>query len=134
MEQAEKTTVSIIQELIAIHSTRVEASSRLETDENESSLRNAGVESEKFLEELLSELSQYGDAVSATAERNNAYQDIWTKNLTGIEGLDPAQKLEIFANMENSLATIYAEILLKPELLHASLLEMIRRQKQVVKH
>jgi hypothetical protein len=121
--------VDIIQELIAIHTTRIEASIRLQPGEIKAVLNTIQNQSKNFITELMDELSNYGDAVQSIAERENDYQRIWTDNLKKLDTLNSDDSKAILENLEESLKKIYSEILDADITLPESLLQILMQQQ-----
>lgn len=132
-DQEIKKPVGIIQELIAIHTTRVEVATRLIIDELKPALQDIENQSKYFITSLMEELSNYGDAVQSVAERENDYQQIWTANLGKLNSLNENESKAILNNLELSLRNIYKEILLEDNALPDSLLQIIIKQQAALK-
>lgn len=120
-----KTPVEIIQELIAIHTTRKEAADRLNAEQLTDA---AAQQSDEFIAEWMTELSNYGDAVMATADRENEYQEIWKSTLGTIDAISPQKAAQTFHAMESALKNIYQQIMEANSDLPVSVLEILKRQ------
>ena len=71
METSTKTTVEIIQELISLQSAKLEKlAAKNETAEQQTK------DHDPIIQQLMSELSQHGDAVGSTIEKTDRYYDI----------------------------------------------------------
>jgi hypothetical protein len=115
METGAKSPVQIIQEFIALHTTRKEAAERLKATgtngDAATKMAAAGPQSDGFITELMEELSNYGDAVLANVDRDNAYQSLWNEALGKLEGMTPEAAVQTFEAMENSLEVQYQHTL-----------------------
>ena len=132
MEQALKKPVDIVQELIAIHTTRIEASNRLESSIGAPTLNTLKNQSTHFISELMNELSNYGDAVTSATERDNEYQEIWTKSLSQLNSLSTNKSEGILNKMEENLKKIYSEILEDISALPEFALKIVSKQKMAL--
>ena len=108
MKQALKKPVNILQELIAIHTTSILVGNRLESNAGAPTLNVLKNQSTHFITELMNELSNYGDAVTSTTERDNEYQEIWTKSLSRLNSLSTNDGKGILNKMEENLIKIYS--------------------------
>jgi len=120
--------VDILQELIAILTTRIDAVSKLIMPPEEEKAQVIVKQSERFINELVEELSNYGDAVQATAERDNQYQNSWKQVLRTVAGMPPDESEKIFYSLEQSLKSIYNELLDEENQLPPSIYKLISRQ------
>ena len=135
MEQQVKTPVQIVQELLALHATRLEAAERLKNkvaEEDATILTDAHQQSEKFTGELMNELSNYGDAALSGVAHDSDYQKEWTAAIGGIDTMDAQQALNIFRSMEKTLATIYTQYTQEETNLPATLQKLLTRQASEV--
>ena len=131
-EKEIKKPIDIVQELIAIHSTRIESATRLKVGELNSDLNAIATQSKECIDELLIELANYGDAVQSTAERNNEYQNIWKKNLSKLDTLNEEESNAVLNDLEQSLKNFYQEILSPNNTLGEPLLKILTKQEQVI--
>ncbi len=132
METQNKTALDIIQELIAIHTTRkdvVEKLSAKQEQKDQSVLMPAKEQSDRFTTELLTELSTFGDAVQDSSDRDNEYQQIWKNELNNIDSMQPQDAAVIFDKLENALKHIYDTVMETKEL-PDSLVEVLSSQKE----
>jgi hypothetical protein len=115
MTQEIKTPVQIIQELIALHTTRKEAGERLKHAAPEAAdsgtLTAASQQSEQFIAELMEELSGFGDGVSGDVNRDSAYHTMWTKTLEKLDTMNAQEAIGTFGLMESALADSYRQYL-----------------------
>ena len=132
MNQTLKKPVDIVQELIAIHTTRIEAINRLESSMGEPKKNGLKNQSTLFITELMNELSNYGDAVTSTTERDNEYQQIWTNSLSQLNDLSSIDGDGILNHMEEILNKIYSQILEANNAMPESLLEIVSKQKVAI--
>ena len=115
MELQTKTPVQIIQELITIHTTRIEVIDKFQARVNDSSLSDnllkAKMQSELFVSQLMSELSNFGDSIMASVDSEDEYQ-LACKNVFGeINEMEPPQIEAKFLALETVLKNTYAGIL-----------------------
>jgi hypothetical protein len=133
METLSLTPVQLIQELMAIHSTRIEMASRLAqraTGAGGERMQAAAKQSERFNSALLNELSSFGDGVSSDANRDNAYIREWAQVLSTLDGLSPDNAARTFSEFEQLLTEHYTSLLV-PDL-PASLEKLIASQAKLV--
>lgn len=127
-----KTPVEIIQEFIAIHTTRQEMVEKCEGKEFspdvKTNLQSAEKQSEKYNQELLSELSNFGDAVMAGADNQNEYQVTYKNALGKIDAMTPQETEQTFHSLEIVLKNIYRTVLETQTNLPASLQEILHIQ------
>ena len=132
METQTKTPVNLVQELIAIHTTRKEAVEKFSGQENPENLTSdltaAGQQSDKFIAELMSELSNFGDAVQAEVDRENDYQLTWKNTLGAIDTMNEQEKSRTFEQMEQNLKKFYQTMLDTSTELPVSLQDILQRQ------
>lgn len=134
MENLAKTPVEIVQELIAIHTTRKEAVDKLTTKtpgkELSAKLSASAQQSDQFIAELMSELSNYGDSIKDGVDRENEYQLRWKDTISNIDGMNPDESNQAFEKLEDSLRQFYTGINETGTELPASLQEMLTRQAE----
>jgi hypothetical protein len=132
MESQTSTPVEIVQELIAIHTTRKEASGKLKekelTEDVLAKLTAASQQSDQFIAELMNELSNFGDAVQGDVDRENEYEKIWKNALRNIDATDSQGNAQTFQALEDGLKKIYNELLETKAKLPPSLQELISKQ------
>lgn len=120
MNTSTKTPVDIIQELLAILSTRKEAAEKLmgRTDDGELTalLEKSKVQSDKFIEPLMGELSHSGDAVQGETSRENEFQLIWQKAFQDIDGMNTDSARSTFHELEAALKAHYDTLTNQPDL------------------
>lgn len=136
MELKIKSPVEIIQELIAIHTTRIEMVEKCEekalTPAVKTSFKSAKQQSKKYTEELLSELSNFGDAVMASVDHQNEYQVMYKNVLGKIDAMAPQEAEHTFQSLEIALKNIYESILETKADLPAALQEMLSKQAKSI--
>jgi hypothetical protein len=136
METQQRTPVEIVQELIAVHTTRKEASEKIMQNGAASDLSGqadkAAKQSEGFIAELMSELSQFGDAVGAEAARDNPYQERYKQALPQLESGDASALQQSFQQLEKELHETYQQITETQTGLPESVKEIIGRQQQAL--
>jgi hypothetical protein len=128
MQTTAKTPVEIIHELIAIHTTRKEASIKLSQHEIANNKDSPVQLSDEFIKQLMNELSNYGDAVMESVDRDNEYQQEWKNNLEKIDALSAEEKDKRFRSLEGSLKNVYQDIINEHPELPSSLLQTIQNQ------
>jgi hypothetical protein len=133
METQHKTAIEIIQELIAIHTTRKEVADKLiaimDSDAEKKLLLSTKIQSDEFIGQLLPELANFGDAVQDGSPRDNEYQLAW-KNAGHPESIRPEEATGIFQNLENMLKRVYGQLAGNEKELPASLAKLITAQHQ----
>jgi hypothetical protein len=136
METQQRTPVEIVQELIGVHATRKEASEKIMQNKAGNSIYeqagNAAKQSDGFIAELMSELSQFGDAVGAEASRDNPYQETYKQAIPQIEEGDASYLQQTFQQLEQSLHATYRQIAETQTGLPESVKEMVRKQQQAL--
>jgi hypothetical protein len=127
-----KTPVDIIQELIVMHTTRIEFSNKMLNKEIREDLKTTfnkiAQQSTVFIETLMNELSNFGDAVKADANRNNEYNKIYTNVLVDFDGVDIAKLQNNFDKMEEVLKNNYVDMIEANKELSASMLQILNAQ------
>lgn len=132
MEMKIKAPVEIIQELIAIHTTRIEmvekCTDKAFTPAAKTSFKSAKQQSKKYTAELMSELSNFGDAVMASVDHQNEYQVMYKNALGKIDTMTPQEAEHTFQSLELALKNIYESILETKADLPIVLQEMLSKQ------
>lgn len=127
-----KTPVEIIQQLIAIHTTRKEAVDKLKTLQltgtTGDTLTAAAQQSDEFIAEWMSELSTYGDAVMASVDREDEYQGIWKGALGKMDSMTQQEGEQTFHSLEDSLKRVYQDTIQSHTDLPASVAEILNSQ------
>ena len=133
METQSKTPVEIVQELIAIHSTRKEAINKLKEKQFKGNvatrLPTIAEQSDQFISELMNELSNFGDAVQGDVNRENEYQGMWKNTLANIDTLSQQECEQTLEKSEQSLKKIYRNTLDTAFELPASFKEILIKQE-----
>jgi DNA-binding FrmR family transcriptional regulator len=131
-----KTAVTIVQELIAVLTTRKEACEKIlkknPGPEITKTLNTCATQSDGFINELMSELNQFGDAVMGEVDRDNAYQNRWREVLKKEDPMNAQELFKTFQTMEESLAQLYGQFAAEGAELPASLQELLQKQAQQV--
>lgn len=131
-----KTPLEITQELIAIHTTRIEmvekCIGKAMTPDVKVRFTSAKHQSEKFTKELMTELANFGDAVMSSVDNQNEYQAGYKRVLGKIDAMSPQQTDQAFQKLEASLKNIY-ETFLKTPALPTSLQEILSSQDTLIK-
>lgn len=133
METQNKSAIEIIQELIAIHTTRKEVADKLlamhENGSDKSMLLSTKQQSDDFINELLPELSNFGDAVHDSSPRDNEYQQTW-KNFGNATSMSAEESSDIFKRLEYTLKQVYQQLIDDDKELPASLSKLLSAQQQ----
>lgn len=128
-----KTPVQIVQELIAIHTDRIELVQKCEgksiAPDIRSMLTSAKQQSEKYTAELMNELSEFGDAVMASVDHQNDYQVMYKSVLGQLDSMPPTETEQTFRLLEETLKSVYQTVLQTGVELPASLQEIISKQE-----
>jgi len=131
-----KTPIETTQELIAIHTTRMELvekySGRTFSPDTKTRLALAGQQSEKYSKELMIELSKFGDGVMSSVDNQNDYQVIYKNALGKIDTMTTQDAQQIFQSLETALKNIYQAILKTQTDLPVSLREILSKQDNVI--
>jgi hypothetical protein len=134
MESQTSTPVGIVQELIAIHTTRIEAAGKLKEKELpedvSAKLTAASQQSDQFITELMNELSNFGDAVQSDVDRDNEYAKIWKNALGNIDSADSQENAQTFQALEDKLKKVYQDFLESTAEMSPSLQEIISKQEE----
>lgn len=134
--ESQATPVEIVQQLIAIHTTRKEAvevlAGKNAEQELTAKLSSSAQQSDAFISELMGELSNYGDGVAAGVDRENEYQMMWKETMGKMDSLQPNEYAQTFRNMEESLQRMYKTIIDTKADLPASLQEILTRQLEAL--
>ncbi len=132
METLTKTPVQIIQELISVHTNRIEMVQKCEgkpfAPNVAARLASAKQQSEQYTAELMNELSLFGDAVMASVDHQNEYQRMYKNVLGNIDALTPQEAEQTFQSLEAALQHIYQTIVETETELPDSLAELLRTQ------
>lgn len=127
-----KTPLEITQELIAIHTTRMEIAEKFSkkalTPDAKTSLALAKQQSEKYTKELMIELSNFGDGVMSSVGNQNEYQVMYKNVLGKIDTMSPQESQQTFQSLETALKNMYQAILKTQTDLPTSLQEILSNQ------
>jgi hypothetical protein len=127
-----KTPIQIVQELLAIHTTRKEATEKLIalrlTIDTAAEVRVAAQDNDEAIAEWMGELSNYGDAVMASVDQENEYQKIYKNALGMIDAMTLQEREETFRLLEDSLKRTYQHTIAANTELPASTNEILNRQ------
>jgi seryl-tRNA synthetase len=138
MEQEEKKSpVEIVQKLIAIHTARKEASEKMVKNNASGNLQDklssSSAQSDRYINALLNELSQFGDAVQSEVNRDDDYNKLWNSVTVNIDTMDADSISGIFRQLENSLIKIYEQIIEAYKELPVTLNDLIVSQLKELK-
>ena len=132
METTIKTAVEIVQELLAIHTTRKEATTKLKALQLSHEVKTRIISAEKYSNEAIGEwmreLSNYGDGVMANADRENEYQQIYTNSLGKMSTMTPQEGEKTFGLLENALKRTYQKMINVHIDLPVSVIDILKRQ------
>lgn len=132
MEKQTKTPVQVLQEIIAIHTSRKEAIDKLKEQQISGDLAasflTASRQSDQYISALMNELSSFGDAVISDVDRDNAYHATWKKALENIASVNPKEYGQTFKTLEESLKKTYQDFLQTNSELPGSLRELLTAQ------
>lgn len=120
--------MDIVQELLAILTTRAEALERLSFSEG-FNVKEILSNNQMMIDDLMNELSNFGDAVKSTAVRDNAYQQLWTANLDNIETIEEDDADILFSKLEQLLQKYYTEILIGQNEIAEPFLSILKKQQ-----
>lgn len=127
-----KTPLEITQELIAVHTSRLELVEKLMGKgvalEGPERFTSATRQSEKFTKELMIELSNFGDAAMSSVDNQNEYQAGYKDILGKIDAMSPEDGEQAFQKLETSLRNIYQAFLKTSTALPTSLQEILSSQ------
>ena len=130
MNTTATTPVTIVQELIAILIARAELAEKIEQGSGDEKVKqeftSIVAQSHAFNQELLQELSQFGDAVGEVT-RENEYIRLSKQFRKESSGPDDRQR-SAFSEMETELKSFYQINLESGNLLPQSLADMMNRQ------
>ena len=111
METTSQTPVQAIQELVAIHSTRIELAEKLLKKDLPAKLatklEQIKKQSHDFTTELMGELSNFGDAVTGSVDNNNPYQTRYKETLANMDQIEKEETDKLVGSFEDTLKTIY---------------------------
>ena len=114
METPATTPLQLIQELLATYATRKEATERLNgaglSPEGAGKLFAALQQSDQAIAGLMSELSQYGDAVQSEVDRTDAFQTTYKEALPRIDAMNAEERMQLFETLESNLRQRFEEI------------------------
>jgi hypothetical protein len=131
-----KTPVVILQELMAMLTTRKEACEKIlsknPNEETAVKLNECLVKSDEFISELMGELTQFGDSVMGEVNRDNEYQNLWRNALKNIDTASDMELYKTFLEMEKNLTQRYNELTADENELPVSLQELLQKQVQEI--
>ena len=127
-----KSAVNIIQELIAAHTTRVEAVERLKLNTALTYINHNITLSKNCIKQLMDELSNYGDAVQSYTDRDNDYQVMWNSNLNNVNEINSEDSKALFTMMEKELICMYDHLLQTNTTFSETLKQIFINQKQII--
>ncbi|RYY56941.1 MAG: hypothetical protein EOO09_04475 [Chitinophagaceae bacterium] len=138
MEFTPTQPVELIQQLIAIHTTRKENVTKLQAHgnnkEQEKESQGIAEQSRDFIGGLMQELSGFGDAVSSHVERNNEYQTAWKNAMDADGNISKGSGPTILSETESILKNIYNEVLAQANELPEEVSSLLRKQVQLMNH
>lgn len=131
------TPIDIVMEFVSLQNTRLEAAGRLQIsgDVNfNNRLEQAKTGAKKAIQQLMDEVSNFGDAVKPSLNMEKAFYEKWNKIAPDAETLPNEEKQRVFNEMENELRSIYSRVLGEDQKLPASTIEILQSQAIALKH
>jgi aspartate/tyrosine/aromatic aminotransferase len=124
--------VEITQKALGLLSTRKDICEKLLTEKSGLSkkLEITLEQSDRFIKQLMSELSNYGDAVSSEVSHDSDYQLRWKKELEKMTNTGSQHLENTFNDLEKSLQNEYKEMLENKDSLPESLKNILEKQLQ----
>ncbi len=127
-----KSPVDILQEFIVMHTTRIECANKILAIEKNNTL---AIDAEKivqqstgFIEALMSELSNFGDAIKADVNKNTSYNMLYPELLTEFVSEDSTIWEDGFKKMEGILRNNYLDVINANRELPASIIQVLETQ------
>lgn len=134
MVEEGKTPIVILQELMAMLTTRKEACEKMlsknPNEEITAKLNECLGKSDEFISQLMDELTQFGDSVMGEVNRDNEYQNLWRNALKNIDTASAMELYKTFSEMEDNLGQTYSELTAEGNELPVSLQELLQKQAQ----
>lgn len=113
MIQQGKTSINILQELIAMLTTRKEIAGKILEKRPDAAitemLSSSSHQSEEYIKALMEELTEFGDTVMGEVSRDNQYHKLWNQTMENIENKNLAELSQNFMQMEEALKNTYNE-------------------------
>ena len=115
METQEKTQVQLLQDLIAVLGNRAALVEKLlkqfpKMHDGNKTMLQYKVQTRDFITALLSELSEYGDAVG-DADADNEYNHYWKRALIKWDCINEYRAITLFKDLERMLGAMYKNTL-----------------------
>ena len=136
MNTTTQTPVQILQELIAIHTTRIELTEKLAGPDTQSGitgrLAHIRQQSELFTKELMSELSQFGDSIPGSVDNDNPYQQKYREVLGSLDG--SANRAGTLEELETILVSTYKDYLSKTTMEAETIQLLIQKQAAAIQN
>jgi len=123
--------VEITQKVLGLLTTRKDICEKLAEKKDGSlskKLEDALQQSDRFIKQLMNELSNYGDAVSSEIDRDSEYQAQWKRELEKMNNSEPQPLEKTFDELEKSLQNAYKDILENKDNLPESLKNILEKQ------
>jgi hypothetical protein len=137
METQGITPVQIIQELLAMLTTRKEACEKIaakpDAGASGNRFKDVAAQTDKYVSALQNELSGFGDAVMSDVDRNNEYHRMWKQVLEKAPSASAKELEQDFMRMENTLANAYSEYSSADMKLPESLSVLLAKQAEALK-
>lgn len=134
MEKNSLAPVEITQKVLGLLTTRKEICEKLLPEKrgggHTKKLEDKLQQSDRFIKQLMNELSNYGDAVSSQVDHDTEYQTQWKKELENMNNAGPQAVENAFEDLEKSLQKTYKEILENKDNLPESLKNILEKQLQ----
>jgi hypothetical protein len=125
-------SVEITQKALGLLTTRKDICEKLLDEKKDPSLpkklEDTLEQSDRFIKQLMNELSNYGDAVSSEIDRDSEYQVQWKKELEKMSNSEPHSLEKTFDDLEKSLRKAFKEMLENKDNLPESLKNILEKQ------
>jgi hypothetical protein len=130
MEVQTRSPIDIVQEFITLQNTLKEATVRLQPANGPINTKLAAANSaaDEAIAQLMSELSNFGDAVKDSVSKEAAFYDGWNEVVNRLDTLSDEEKSLVFHKMEADLYAIYLAVLREENKLPESLKEALQKQ------
>ena len=127
------TPVQITQKVLGLLTTRKDICEKLAEKTAgglSKKLEDALQQTDRFIKQLMNELSNYGDAVSSEVDRDSEYQSQWKEELEKINNSTYHSSETAFDDLEKRFRKAYKEILENKDNLPESLKNILEKQLQ----
>lgn len=136
MENQVKNTPAVLQELMAVHNTRIHGYEQVQQqnadEELKTRLTDNILQSQKYIAEMVYELSQYGDAAQSDVNRDNTFHKVWADAEEDLAHEAKFTILDACQRIEEALLKTYDELLESVSDLPDSTRHLLQRQRQLI--